>query len=406
MHKRQRVWDTQPRFICYNMVMSELYPFFIVVFSAVFFSTIFRRFNVPWVIALIIGGMVIGPFGFDLLPFDGAISVISQIGLVFLMFMAGLETRLSGFRDSGREIASISLLNGVIPFSIGVSIGYFFGYDLLASLLLGIIFISSSIAVIIPSLETNKLLHTRLGRSIVASTIIEDVASLVLLSVLLQTINPVTAVPLPLFYVLLVTSILFLRWVLPKIQWLFSFGSYSSHDLFQQELRSMFTLLIGTVIIFELLGLHAIIAGFFAGLVFSGAIKSELMKEKLRTISYGLFIPTFFIVIGTKTDIGVLVQAGDVLILTAVIVVGSVLSKFASGWAGGKLNGFSGVESSLIGASTIPQLSTTLAVVFTGIELGILKPELATAMVTLSIVTVFISPIVIRILGKKIVVPA
>lgn len=380
--------------------MEEFFPFFLILFAGVFFSEIFRRLHLPWVVALIVGGIVIGPHVLNVFEADDTIVFLGQIGLVFLMFMAGLEIKLSTFKESRRSITKLSFINGAFPFFVGLGIGFFFGYGWVASLLLGIIFVSSSIAVVIPSLEAAGVLRTRLGKSIVASTIVEDVMSLVLLSVLLQSINPVTSIPLPLFYILLFASLFALRWVIPKIEWFFSSRLRDTKDLFRQELRSVFVILIGTVVIFEFLGLHPIIAGFFAGLVLSDSIGNDLLKEKLRTISYGIFIPIFFVLIGMQANISIFGQLNGALLFVAVIVLGSIFSKFVSGWIGGRVSGFTSNESLLIGSSTIPQLSTTLAVAFTGAELGLLDQKLVTAMIVLSIVTTLLGPILIRLFSK------
>lgn len=380
--------------------MEEFFPFFLILFAGVFFSEIFRKLHLPWVIALIIGGIIIGPHVLNVFEADDTIIFFGQIGLVFLMFMAGLETKLSTFKESRRSITRLSFINGSFPFLVGLGIGFFFGYGWVASLLLGIIFVSSSIAVVIPSLEASGVLGTRLGKAIVASTIVEDVMSLVLLSILLQSINPVTTLPLPFFYILLFVSLFALRWVIPKIEWFFSSRLQGPKDLFRQELRSVFVILMGTVVIFEFLGLHPIIAGFFAGLVLSNSIGSDLLKEKLRTISYGIFIPIFFILIGMQANIAIFGQLSGAFLFVAVIVFGSIFSKFISGWIGGRVSGFTSNESLLIGSSTIPQLSTTLAVVFMGAELGLLDQKLVTAMIALSIITTLVGPILIRLFSK------
>lgn len=380
--------------------MENLLPFFLVLFAGVFFSVFFRRLHLPWVVILILGGIIIGPHALGVFEPNPTIEFIGQIGLVFLMFMAGMETRLATFREFRGGALGLALINGVIPFLAGIGIGFLFGYGWIIALLLGIIFVSSSIAVVIPSLEANNLLATRLGKSVVAATIIQDVASLVMLSILLQIINPITVLPLPLFYILLFVSLVALRWVLPKLQRFFSLGVRGTKDLFQQELRVIFTILIGTVISFEILGLHPIIAGFFAGLVLSGSIKSEILKEKLHTISYGLFIPTFFIIIGTKTNLGIFLESSSAALLIAAIVLGSLFSKFVSGWIGGRIIGFTSSQSLLIGASTIPQLSTTLAVVFAAVSLGLLDQELVAAMVILSTVTTFLGPLLMQVFSR------
>ncbi len=381
--------------------MQEFLTFFIVIFAGVFFSEAFKRFHLPWVVTLIIGGIIIGPHALGVLHVNETVDFIAQIGLVFLMFMAGLETEFSSFKKFKKGIFELSLFNSIVPFLIGFLIGSYFGYGFSTSILLGIVFVSSSIAIVIPSLKVNKILETRLGKSIVATTVIEDAASLILLSLFLRLTSPVSGVPLPLFYLLLIFSLFVIRWLVPKIRFFFSLYLRDKDDLFQEELRSILFILIGVVVIFEILGLHPIIAGFFAGFILSDSVNTEKMRKKLHILSYGLFIPTFFIIVGAKTDISVFLETTGVMLFVALIVLGSVLSKFISGWLGGRLNGFNQNDSLILGASTIPQLSTTLAVVFTANKLGLFDQKIVVAMIFLSIVTTVISPVLVRFFSNR-----
>ena len=377
----------------------EYLPVFLALLASVLFATAFRRFHLPWVLALISAGVVIGP-GLNLVEVTPTLSFLSEIGLIFLMFMAGLETNVSSFKHFTANIAWLAIPNSLIPFAIGAGIGMAFGFDLIAALLLGAIFMSSSIAVIIPTLEATGLITRKLGRSIVAATIVADVASLVVLSILLQSVDPVTALPLPSFYGLLLVILAAFWFGLPKLRALVP-QRRDERDLFESEVRIIVALLIGVVVTFEFLGLHPIIAGFFTGLVLSESITSELLIEKLRTISYGIFIPVFFVVIGLETDVGVFLAGGSVLGLIAAVIGGSILAKLSSGYLGGRLAGFSAHDALVAGVATTPQLSTTLAVVFSAVELELLDPELVTAMVTLSIVTTLIAPLALRALTAK-----
>lgn len=373
----------------------EFLPFFLVLLASILFSVAFRRFHLPWVLALITAGIVIGPSGIDIVESNATIDFIAKIGLVFLMFMAGLETKLSSFKKFRKGIIWLSLLNAVVPFGVGYLIGSLFGFSNLGALLLGIIFMSSSIAVIVPTLEARGFIHTKLGRSIVSATIIEDVLSLIALSILLQTLNPITALPLPSFYAILAVILIAFRYGLPKIRDMIP-KRRDENDLFESEVRVIIVMLIGVVVVFELLGLHPIIAGFFAGLVLSDSIKSDILVNKLRTISYGIFIPVFFILIGMNTDIRVFIEGKESLALIFAVVFGSLASKFISGWVGARIAGFSKSDSYTVGVATIPQLSTTLAVVFTAVELGLIADTLITAMVILSIVTTILAPVLLR----------
>ena len=380
--------------------MIDFLSFFLIIFAGVFFSTILGRFHIPWVVTLIIGGIIIGPHALGFVEATPTLDFISQIGLIFLMFMAGLETKLSSFGNFRGKLLFLSFINGGVPFALGLIVTLLFGYDLLTAFLIGIIFVSSSIAVIIPALERQGILHTTLGQSVTLSTIIQDITSLLLLSLLLQTIDFTAALPLYLLYPLLIATFFLLRFAIPKIRAFFS--RPHQYDIFQQEFRTLFLILLGTVLLFELLGLHPIIAAFIAGLILSESVHSPELKTKVYTISYGIFIPVFFVLIGTSTDISVFFSLDGALLLTITIIATSILSKFVSGWIGGRLVGFSNSESIFFGATSIPQLSTTLAVVFTAHELGLLDETLSTAMVLLSIVTTLISPSLMHVLGKKI----
>jgi len=382
--------------------MFEYLSFFIILLVSVFFSALFNRLHLPFVIALIIGGILIGPYGFAVLEINQTIDFIGQIGLVFLMFIAGTEVKLSGFAKDKKNISIISILNGFIPFAVGSSIAIAFGLQPISAILLGIIFISSSVAVIIPSIEQTSLLKTRLGREIISSTIIEDIISLILLSLVLQKTNPLAHLPLPLFYTLLIIILVGLKTGIPKMEKLFNLLRKKKKELFDFELRLIVMLLIGVVVIFELLGLHPIIAGFFTGLVLSETIKSKELKQKIHAISYGLFIPVFFIVVGAETNITLLFHVNTALFLTIAIILGSFFSKFISGYLAGRLVGFKCKESILMGVATTPQLSTTLAVVFIGLELGLLNDSLLTAMVALTMFTTFIGPLLINLISQKI----
>ena len=150
------------------------------------------------------------------------------------------------------------------------------------------------------------------------------------------------------------------------------------------------------------MGLHPIIAGFFAGLVLSDSIKNSVLKEKIRTISYGVFVPTFFVIVGAETDIGVLWDFKETSILVGAIILGSILSKFLSGWVGARMVGFDSDSSLLFAISSVPQLSTTLAVAFPSLTLGFIDQKLIAAMVALSVITVIVSPVLMNLLGDRI----
>ncbi len=377
--------------------MSALIPFLILIAAGLFFSEIFKKLHLPYVIALITAGIIIGPV-LNLIVVDETIALLGSIGIVFLMFIAGSEIKTDIFKEIGKNIFFVAFLNAVIPFSVGVLIGYLFGFTIYTSLMIGIVFISSSIAIIIPTLERNYMINTKLGQAIISTTVIEDVASLFLLAFLLQRYTKQTPIPLPIYIPVVILLILGLKYFIPRIGKII-FSEKTERDLFQTKLRYLFVVLVANVILFEILGMHAILAGFVIGIFLGDMIEGKI-ESKIRVISYGFFIPIFFLVIGMRTDILTLANFSNIF-MVVVIVLGLMISKIFSGWVGGKILNLSNDESLLFGVSTTPQLSTTLAAAYVALEFGLLNNELITSFVILSLVTVFVTPILMDVLIKR-----
>lgn len=381
--------------------MTPFFSFFIVLLTAVLFSHFFTRIKVPWVVALILGGLAIGPYGLGIFSPDETISFLANIGLVFLMFMAGLETRFSDIAGLKKQIIVIAFLNSFIPALVGIVVGLALGYDWTTALFLGVIFMSSSIAILIPSFQSLKIVGSQFGKLIVGSTIIIDALSLILLSVFLQVSSDTPLTLILISYPFIILALLALAWLIPKIRSRFE-ETAEEQDLFEKELRFILLILIGLVVFFELIGLHAIIAGFFAGLILAKSVKSKITKAKLHAVSYGLFIPLFFVVIGSNIDLNVFTDAKQALLLVSTVVLASIITKAVSGWLAGKILGYTDKESLFIGLSTTPSLSTTLAVAFLGFGQGILSQDLLTAIIVLSVVTSILAPIFITRLGSAV----
>jgi Kef-type K+ transport system membrane component KefB len=381
--------------------MTELLPFIIVLFAGIFFSEVFARLHVPWVVALVLGGVVLGftPTGV-IFENDILINFFADIGLVFLMFMAGLETRFDQFRHISSSTIRLTLLNGLIPFGVGIGIGFLFGFDFATALLIGVIFISSSIAVVVPAMHESHLFKTKVGKAIVQSTIINDIASLVILSFIIQSTNPITNLPVGLYIVILILVIWCLKWAVPNVVRFFRRVESEGEEK-DADLRLVFVILLGSVLLFEALGMHPIIGGFFTGLVMSEARIGDMLRTQINTLAYSLFIPIFFVLVGVSLDFSVFSQAQYALPLVLVVVFGASVAKYVSGYWAGRSVGFSKLYSKIVGSATVPQLSTTLAVVFTGVSLGLISTPLETALVILSITSTLIAPFLISRFTNK-----
>ncbi len=374
--------------------MTDFLNFLIVITAGVLFSGLFTKVNIPYVTALIISGIVIGPHLLNIFVPDPTIEAIASIGVIFLMFMAGLEVNVKYKKYLTKRAWYLITLNSVIPFITGFLIGHFFGYSIMSSLVLGIVFISSSVAIVIPQLEKSGLIKREIGQDILTATVFEDIGSLLLLSMALQTLMPKTQLPMIAYYVILLISIIIMKLSLPTISKMYH-KLVGDHDKFNRELLLFFSILVGAAIFFEALGVHSIVAGFIIGMLLSETVKHERLMVKIRTISYGLFIPTFFVLIGASLDLST-VFAGENYWFVGAVVLGLILSKVGSGYLAGRLTGYTKDEALLIGFATTPQLSTTLAAAFAALGFGLLTNATITALVTLSIVTTLLAPMAIK----------
>jgi len=377
--------------------LNDLLIFLIILLAGIFFSELFKKLHLPYVLALIVAGITIGPIGLNLVELTPSILLLGSIGTIFVMFMAGLEVKVDYLTHIWKKVALCAAINGGIPSLVGFTISYLFDYDLMTSCLIGVIFISSSIAVILPTLQQKKLVYTNFGSILVGSVVVEDVVSLLLVSMILQINDPTTTLPLPAFMIIVVLSVLLIRKYLPKIEQ--TFFSHARKGV-EENVQFVFISLIAIAVYFELLGMHAIVAGFLVGLVLSKTIKGKPLEDKLHVLSYGIFIPIFFLEVGMETDLTVFFQTNGAFLLSITIVTGLIISKLLAGYLCGKIMGFKQKQRILFGVSSLPQLSTSLAVTFTALERGLIDANLQVSIVLLSVTTILVTPLVVSLLTK------
>ena len=127
--------------------MDYLLFFLIIIGAAFLLPELAKKIHLPYVTSIILAGIIIGPYGFKLFDLGDIASFLAFLGAIFLMFTAGLDVGLSSLRKIGKKAIIIALFNGIIPFATGYYIANYFGYNLITSLILGSIFVSSSIAI-------------------------------------------------------------------------------------------------------------------------------------------------------------------------------------------------------------------------------------------------------------------
>jgi CPA2 family monovalent cation:H+ antiporter-2 len=356
-----------------------------------------RRIGLPVIVAEILFGMIIGDSLFGLVPEHDALEFCSSFGLVYLMFLGGLETDFA--RLSSRTIkrgAAVVLASISVPFLSGFLLAYWVGVN---PLLLGTIFCTTSLGLALPLLKDIKSSKS-LSRILLATVILVDIISLFLLAFVLNTIQGLLtanfvyslAVIITLF---LLPSLIRRRRLRRKLTTKLFKKSY-----FDTELRAAFALIFLLAAISSQLGFHSIIGAFIAGLIASEVLPTAFLREeKLQSFGYGFFIPLFFILTGAKVDLpSVFSTVGNIAILLGIVSVG-LLSKVVSVTAVARLSGFKWRESATMGLFHSARLSLIIAAADISLRLELINPELFAMLVILAVVSATVAPVV----GKRIV---
>jgi len=382
------------------MVESTLIVLLTILAAGLIVPELFRKLRVPLVTSIILVGSFLGPHGLNYVRHDNIIGFFGFLGMTFLMLMAGLETDLSKLKQLRYKVFFMASLNGMVPFVIGLSITRAFGYPWTSSILIGIIFISSSIAIIYPSLKSAGLFKKNVGQIILAAILIADIVSLVFLSLTLQSIAPITKLPLPIYFIVLTLSVFLLFLFLPRITKYIIKEKFPAKAYYEKQLRFVIVIVIAILAFFSVLGVHPILAAFIAGLALSEVARSGRIYEKFYTIGYGIFVPIFFFVVGMEMDLTIF-RAFDIKnIIIITIILGLISSKFFSGYVAGRLIKLSKKDSAVFGTASIIQLTTTLAVVYAASSIGLLDSTLVTSIIMLSIITTILGPILLRLMIK------
>lgn len=375
--------------------MESLIPFFIVLVSAFLLPEVFYRFHIPWVAALIIGGILIGPFGLDLIETGGMLRTLSDIGVIFLMFHVGLETK---FRLRGREGAEVSwtlLLNGVLPFGFVFVYMMLWGIGMIEAFMIGLMGIASSVAVISPMLEEAGLVGKKTGKIVLPAAIIMDVFSLVVVTfVMEQYISGEFSGGLLVSYLVLIPLVLILKVIFVHTSIETFWQGFIEEKQYENELKVVVAFLIGMVLLFELLGVDLLLAGFFAGFLLSDMLRNPGMERKLHTVSYGIFIPIYFLYVGASIEFPQFSLYELLFVSGAVFVV--MTSKYVTGFLSGRKAGLSARKSQVFGLITIPQLTTTVALTQLGVRGGVFSVEVAAAMYSLVLISSILVPILVE----------
>jgi len=371
----------------------EVLEFFVLFAVILLGPIVFNRLGLPGLIGLVLGGFAIGAHGLGLIAAGNhTVPELGHLGLLYLMFVAGLELDLQVLKEYRRAAVAFGLIAFVIPFIGGVTIGFALGWSLPATCLLGAL-LSSHTLIVYPTIREAGLSGNPAVASAVGATVLTDTIALVILAIVAgtqtgsgspQVIVAEIAIGL---VVLLVVGLL----VLPRAvdaalrQW----GS----DRVARYLVIMVALLLMAMLA-QVFGIEGIVGAFFAGLALNRLVPNEgPSMERIEFFGAAVFVPVFLVSIGLLLDPSVMFT-GHTLGLAALLVTAALGGKAIACWLAGPLLKFNRLETVAMYVLTIPQAAATLAATLIGFEIGLFGTSVVNAVLVLILVSIIVSALI------------
>ncbi len=375
----------------------------LVLLIILFAPLIFRRFRIPGIIGLILAGVIIGPNTLHLIDKSTSFDLFSNTGLLYIMFLAGLEMDMEEFKHN----RSKSIVFGALTFFIPITIGFFvcvyvLQYNFWAALLLASMF-STHTLLSYPIVSNMGIVKNRAVQITFGGTIITDSAVLILLGVITNlsqgNFSGTYWVTLVLWIAVLVIGTLYL---LPKLsKWFFRHleGQGSSQYLF--VLSMMFL----AAFVADLAGVKAIVGAFLAGLAFNRIIpQSSVLMNRLIFIGNTLFIPFFLLSAGMLVDLRLFFAGTQELVFAGILSGVALLTKYFAAQITGFIYKYTKYERRIIYGLSASHAAATLAVIKVGFDIGLLDQHAVNGTIILILITCLVSSFVTERAARQIAI--
>jgi len=359
-----------------------------------------RWARLPSIVVLIGLGAVVGPSGLGLLPRGETIVLLGTLGLLYLLFQAGLELDLRGFLRHRRRSLVLGVSSFALPLLLAVVIMPWLGFGTAAVLLLGAI-VASHTLLAYPVAARLGIARDPAVTTAVGGTLITDTLSLTLLAVVsgLAVGDGGPWVVPRLLGTLAVTAVAIVT-LLPRMaRWFFrrTDGEASVRYVF------MLTAMLASAAAAEAAGASPIIGAFLAGLALNRLVpNASTVMARVRFVGDAIFVPFFLLSVGMLVDVRVLASL-ETLALAAVLTAIVFVGKGGSALLAGRLLGFERRQGWLMVGLTVPQAAATLAVTFVGLELGLFGPAMVNAVIALILVSCLVGATVVDRAGRALV---
>ena len=377
--------------------------FSLILFIILLSPILLRKLNIPGIIGLIISGVVIGPFGLNILEKNSAIDLFSTIGLLYIMFIAGLELDMNEFKSNKNKSLVFGFFTFIFPLAIGFPVCYFFlEYDFNASFLTSSMFATHTL-VAYPIVSKLGVSKNQAVAITVGGTILTDTAVLIILAVIMGNsqgnLNMAFWIRLGISLTIF-SAIMFL--IIPRIaNWFFRKLESEKHSHYIFVLSMVFF----AAFLAELAGVEPIIGAFVAGLALNKLIPhSSALMNRIQFIGNSLFIPFFLISVGMLVDISVILNGQTALVVAATLSIVALFGKWFAALVTQLAFKYTKTQRQLIFGLSSSHAAATLAVILVGYKAQILDENILNGTIILILITCVVASFATEKAAKKLVV--
>ncbi|MGN0170769.1 MAG: cation:proton antiporter [Lachnospiraceae bacterium] len=363
-----------------------------------------EKIHMPQVVGALLAGIILGPSGFGVLENTDFFSKVAEIGVIMLMFTAGIDTDLAELKKTGLQSCVIAVMGVFVPLLLCGSVYFFFfhqeftTYNVLKSAFVGSVFSATSVGITVETLNEMGKLKTRTGTILLSAALIDDIIGIIVLSVLTGFSSGNSSVSL-----VLIKILLFFVFVIAMAFIFYKVFSIISEDHWHSRRVAIWAFAFCLLMAYcaeELFGVADITGAYFAGLILCNVTKSrQFVAKKMTVASYLLFTPVFFAGVGMKTNLRVM--NSDILFFSLLLVVAAVVSKIIGCGLGAKLCKISNHQSLVIGIGMVARSEVALMVAQKGINAGMIDPAILPAIILSVICSALLTPVLLKLAVHK-----
>lgn len=351
------------------------------------------RLNLPVVIGELLVGIIFGPSLLNWFQSNNFINTFSEIGVIIIMFIAGLDSNLNLLKKCIKSSTIIAISGMIIPIIIAFLISIFFSFTNFESLFIGITFAATSVSISAEVLKEMNSINSEEGTIILGAAIVDDLLAVLLLSFITSSYgnNESSINPLFLFFLqiaYLTCLFIFSYWVVPKLMQL-------SHKLLVPVSETLMALIICLSLSYlaDLVGLSSIIGAFFSGISISQTRYKKIVSREMESIGYTTFVPVFFVNIGLKMTLTGIFKDW---IFFIVLTLGSIVSKLIGSGLGAKLTGFTWSSSLMISSGMVSRGEMALIIAQIGRQTHLLSQASYSTIIGAIIMTTLVAPLMLK----------